>query len=131
MEDREIIEQLLVGAKFIEKTETGFVVEKDDKRYNLDYATYDGDCCGWAKIEDTLLISDNDLLNPVISSCEFAEHEYDCGYDCKMTLLGISKPIYVANATASSGSGWQYGATVTLYCVLDNGDIANTTLAVW
>jgi hypothetical protein len=96
--------------KFKVKTEKGkvrtFVLDEDE-----------GDCCGYNEVVSTLLIDKKELRNnPIITAIKESDTEEDDGNRHILTLVGISKPLAEINSYSSSGSGWCYGACVTLEC---------------
>jgi hypothetical protein len=96
--------------KFKVKTEKGkvrtFVLDEDE-----------GDCCGYNEVVSTLLIDKKELRNnPIITAIKESDTEEDDGNRHILTLVGISKPLAEIDTYSSSGSGWCYGACVTLEC---------------
>lgn len=96
--------------KFKVKTAKGkvrtFVLDEDE-----------GDCCGYNEVVATLLINKKELANnPIITDIKESDTEEDDGNRHILTLVGISKPLAEINSYSSSGSGWCYGACVTLEC---------------
>jgi hypothetical protein len=96
--------------KFKVKTAKGkvrtFVLDEDE-----------GDCCGFNEVVSTLLIDKKELRNnPIITDIKETDDEEDDGNRHILTLVGISKPLAEINSYSSSGSGWCYGACVTLEC---------------
>ena len=96
--------------KFKVKTAKGkvrtFVLDEDE-----------GDCCGYNEVISTLLINKKELANnPIITDIKEINNEEDDGNRHILTLVGISKPLAEINSYSSSGSGWCYGACVTLEC---------------
>lgn len=82
----------------------------------MNIETGSGDCCGYADFETKLLYSPNDLRNPIITN---VTKEDERGYDTDSSLVtfyGESKPLAPIESNAGSGSGWSYGAYVTLTC---------------
>lgn len=96
--------------KFKVKTTKGkvrtFVLDKDE-----------GDCCGYNTVVSTLLINKYELANnPIITHIQEKNTDENDGNRHILTLVGISKPLAEINSYSSSGSGWCYGACVTLKC---------------
>lgn len=97
--------------KFKVKTAKGkvrtFVLDEDE-----------GDCCGYNEVVSTLLIDKKELANnPIIT--DIKENDIDDSGEGNrhiFTLVGISKPLAEIDSYSSSGSGWCYGACVTLVC---------------
>ena len=109
-----MLEQL-IGAELIEINNNHIVVSKDNERYEITIDDDYGDCCGYNEIETYLLVSKNS--RPVITSVKIEDtsggREAD---ETRVTFFGESKPIATIDSLSSSGSGWGYGATVTLIC---------------
>ena len=82
-----------------------------------------GDCCGFNVIETKLYLSKSELeRNPVITNVEKVDTS---GCECdsaRITIFGEYKPMVEVNSESGSGSGWNYGACVTLRCVETNED---------
>lgn len=67
--------------------------------------------------------------NPVITKIEDTEEQEDYGEQkVRITFFGLDKKIAEINASAGSGSGWAYGACVSVWCVENN---KSETLASW
>lgn len=76
-----------------------------------------GDCCGCNDVISTLLIDKKELANnPIITDITEIDNEEDEGNRHILTLVGVSKPLAEIDSYSSSGSGWCYGACVTLVC---------------
>ena len=108
----------LIGYQLVSIDDTKIVVRKNDSEYTLNIKEYEGDCCGFNEIKTTLLISDTELkCNPIITNVEKEEmeDEYDGMYG-KLTFFGEYKPMAIVDGYSSSGSGWCYGACVSIYC---------------
>lgn len=109
----------LIGFRLISISNEEIIVEKDGKQYRLEIDDDYGDCCGWNEIEAKLLVSETDLVaNPVITNVEVhgsldENFEYSSG---KATFFGVYKPMATLETSSGSGSGWQYGAAVTVMC---------------
>ena len=109
--------EFLIGARLVTADDAGFeVVASNDKRYRFNFESYEGDCCGYNTISSHLLIEDEIEQNPIITKVRHATDEDNYSQSCEITFFGISKPIYTAAIESSSGSGWCYGATVSLTC---------------
>jgi hypothetical protein len=106
----------LVGFQLISLDNEQMVVQKDSKVYSLNFMCDEGDCCGYSNIFNTLFIDTNDIKeNPIITNIEYSSTNDD--YDTiKITLFGGMKKLAQIEAEAGSGSGWCYGATVTVEC---------------
>jgi len=111
-----MLEQL-IGAELIEITPQHIIVDKDGERYEINIDDDGGDCCGYNEIETHLLVSEHS--RPVITSVKVDDESSACGGwgdAARLTFFGESKPIAEIESLSSSGSGWGYGATVTLIC---------------
>lgn len=83
---------------------------------NYELIEDEGDCCGFNEF-GILLISKEELdRNPIITN--ITEERSDDGNSdvLKLTFFGEHKAIAEINSLSSSGSGWCYGACVTLRC---------------
>lgn len=107
----------LLGARLLKVGVDTFTVQLS----NGSIRTYDliedeGDCCGFNEF-DILLIDEEEIHNnPVITNITEERNEYTDGDVLKMTFFGEHKAIAEINSYSSSGSGWCYGACVTLKC---------------
>lgn len=111
----------LVGASLVELNERRFVVNKDDMLICFTFEEDSGSCCGFNEITTNLFISKEELhRNPIITSIE-TERGADNHEDrLVITLFGEQKQLAEIESISSSGSGWNYGATVTLRCLKTN-----------
>lgn len=78
----------------------------------------EGGCCGYNDFFAELFVSNEELKrNPVITKleCERSGDEENAD-SVRITFLGEAKKIMTINSLSSSGSGWCYGATVTVKC---------------
>lgn len=107
----------LIGYQLVSINSEEIIVKKDDKEYTLRIIDDYGACCGFNDITTELLISKTELQNnPIITNVEL---EQDCGDDeetAKLTFFGMYRPIATVDTLSSSGSGWGYGACVTVEC---------------
>jgi hypothetical protein len=100
---------LRVGVDFIE-------VKKDDEVFKLEIISDDGGCCGYAGFITNLLYSENDIRNPIITNVSLENKENPYEDVSIITFFGESKPLATIESEAGSGSGWSYGAFVSLRC---------------
>ena len=111
----------LVGASLVELNERRFIVNKDDMLICFTFEEDEGGCCGFNEITTNLFISKEELhRNPIITSIQT---ERDAGNNedrLIITLFGEQKQLAEIESMSSSGSGWSYGATVTLHCLKTN-----------
>lgn len=87
-----------------------------------------GDCCGWSHCDvDDNLESLEDKNDAVL--VDVVEIDYDSNFDSRCVVnfifdLGEEQGLILGyDMSAGSGSGWTYGAYVTLY--YDNEDVAS------
>lgn len=108
----------LIGYQLVFIDDENIVVRKDNTEYILNIKEDSGDCCGYNEITTKLLISETELnRNPIITNVEIdeVEAEWD-GMNAKLTFFGEYKPIAIVDTFSSSGSGWCYGACVSINC---------------
>lgn len=105
----------LVGYKLEKINDNNVVVSKNNELYVLTFVQDEGDCCGYNDLKTELLLDDNN--KPVITNVEYERITSDFDEDhVKITFFGSNKEIAKIDSTSSSGSGWQYGACVTIEC---------------
>lgn len=107
----------LIGAQILKIDETSIEVKLREETYTLEIVSNDGDCCGYADFTTNLLYSEEDMRNPIITNVELKNKEggYD-GDSSVITFYGENKELATIESEAGSGSGWNYGACVTLKC---------------
>ena len=108
----------LIGAQLISFGKDKFKVKTAKGKIRIFVLDEDeGGCCGYNEVVSTLLIDKKELRNnPIITDIKESDNEEDDGNRHILTLVGISKPLAEINSYSSSGSGWCYGACVTLEC---------------
>lgn len=109
----------IIGAQLIELSDEGFTVrDKDGKECHFIFEQDEGDCCGFNDITSTIFFNPNDKENlPVLTNIDLLEDECaDEGNSLRITFFGLAKKLAMIESYSSSGSGWEYGATVTLVC---------------
>ena len=107
----------LIGYRLEKINDEEIIISKNDKLYVLKIQQDEGDCCGYNELETTLLISDNN--KPIITNIEYEDiSKYEDWGDntIKITFFGENKEIATIKSKSSSGSGWYYGACVTVKC---------------
>lgn len=105
----------LIGYKLEKITNEEIVVSKDNELYVLKVIEDSGDCCGYNDLETQLLIDDEN--KPIITNVEYEDVYNDCDEQhVKITFYGENKQIALIDSLSSSGSGWCYGACVTIKC---------------
>lgn len=107
----------LVGFQLIDLTEDKILVRSPEgKVYTLFIEDDEGDCCGFNEIQSTLRIKKNSKKNPIITKINIKQSEEGEGEQCQVTFYGDSKILGLIDTYSSSGSGWSYGANVTVRC---------------
>lgn len=108
------ITDALIGAKLISVSDYEIKIEKDHKVYTLNIEQEQGGCCGYSEVETKLLI--NEKSKPVITKIEFDRNDNYENDTCLITFFGEYKPLATINSCSGSGSGYYYGACVTIEC---------------
>lgn len=106
----------MIGSRLINITDECMIFEKDGADFVAYFDTCDGDCCGYADIKNTLLFDNSSEINPIITKIEKDDTGSSYHDACKITLFGMDKAIATIEAEAGSGSGYCYGACVTVEC---------------
>jgi hypothetical protein len=119
----------LIGWQLVSITDTEITLTKDGEIIRAALIGDEGGCCGWYDVTTHLLIDDYELSrNPIVTKVERIEKDDGDGDLVCLVLLGEEKALAAVNTYASSGSGWCYGACVTIKCsTLD----LEETLAEW
>ena len=107
---------VLIGSQILTMTNDKIVVAKDGTNYTLYIGDYSDDYCGFNEIQTVLNYGENRADNPIITDIVREIDNGDDGSSCKVTFYGDSKAIGTIDAYSSSGSGWEYGARVTVEC---------------
>lgn len=115
-------ENKLLGMRLEELTEDYMVVSDSKGKYKLEFVKYDGDCCGYSDVETKLYLDETKKENPIITKIESNRINGE-GDFLDVTMFGCYK-LYVEqekklaelNFASSSGSGWAYGAAITVRC---------------
>lgn len=108
----------LVGFQLVSIDDNEIIVRKNGVINKLTFHRDEGDCCGFTELETKLLITPDEAhRNPVITDVYINEHdgEYD-GQVVRITFFGEYLPLANVYSYASSGSGWCYGAAVSIDC---------------
>lgn len=108
----------LVGAQIVSIGESSVIVKLDGQIHTLEILSDDGGCCGYADFKTHLLYSEQDFRNPIITNVEKESKDMYEGDSSVVTFYGESKALATIESDAGSGSGWSYGAYVTLRCKL-------------
>lgn len=106
----------LIGAQILTVSDESIEVKLDNKVFTLDIISDDGDCCGYSAFTTNMLYSENDSRNPIITNVSLKSGESDYDDSSVITFYGESKPLATIESEAGSGSGWGYGAFVSLRC---------------
>lgn len=118
----------LVGYKLVQLDESGFTVRGrngNEKHFvfNEDY----GDCCGFNTIKTALFFDPKDEKRvPAITRVEQDRRSEGDGDNLLITFFGYDRRLAMVESYSSFGSGWEYGATVTLTC-RETGEEAEVT----
>ena len=119
----------LVGFQLVNLDNDHMIVRKKNQEFVLSFSSDHGDCCGYANIETVLCFDRSSTKrNPVITNVEYADEGSEYQSEIKITLFGENKKIAEVSAEAGSGSGWSYGANVTVSC---NALGINETIVQW
>lgn len=107
----------LIGYQLVDLNNEQLIVSKNNKEYIIEINEDGGDCCGYNAIETQLFFNKAEKKrNPIITNIKVDHEEGEDDDTCKIAFFGESKKIGLIDAYSSSGSGWQYGATVWLEC---------------
>jgi hypothetical protein len=106
----------LIGAQIVSVHDDFIRISLNGKEYDLELESDGGDCCGYGDFETRFLLEEGSERNPIITDVELHENG---GYDSDFATLvfyGEDKAIAEVEASAGSGSGWHYGAWVSISC---------------
>ena len=107
----------LVGFQLVDLTKEKILVRSPQGEiYTLFIEDDEGDCCGFNQIDTFLSIEKNSKNNPIITRVGIRNSESGEGEECEVTFYGGSKILGSIDTYSSSGSGWNYGANVTVRC---------------
>lgn len=107
----------LIGAQILTVNDDSIEVKLGEKTFKLEIVSDGGDCCGYADFTTNLLYSENDFRNPIITNVSLEGGEGAYCDSSIITFYGESKPLATIESEAGSGSGWSYGAFVSLKCI--------------
>lgn len=117
MNNIEKFQDALIGCQLIKLDDEHMIVKTPSgELIPFEFTLYHGDCCGYAEITNTLLYASSDKNNPVITKVERDEDSDGYSETVVLTLFGIDKDLATVKTTCGSGSGWCYGATVSVQC---------------
>lgn len=115
--ENELEEKLkkLIGYKLIAIHNDMIEVSKDGISHYIHITRDEGDCCGYNELKTELYLSQN--CYPIITnvSCEKKVEPFD-SETCKITFYGLDNKLASIESTSGSGSGYAYGACVTIKC---------------
>jgi hypothetical protein len=106
----------LVGAQILTVKDDSIEVKLDGKIFTLEIISDGGGCCGYADFTTNLHYSENDIRNPIITNVSLENKEDNYSDASIVTFYGESKPLATIESEAGSGSGWNYGAFVSIRC---------------
>lgn len=105
----------LVGMTLLDLNTQGFTVkDKDGEQLHFVFDENEGDCCGFNKIKTTLSMSRKNP--PVITKVQYQDVSAGDEDAIVITFFGLDREIAKIFSKSSSGSGWAYGATVSVKC---------------
>lgn len=104
----------LVGFQLVSINNDAIIVKKDEKEYLINFEEDEGECCGFNDLETELLINDNS--KPIITSIKGIDKSDDWEEAVEIIFYGENKQLAKINSRSSSGSGWSYGACITVKC---------------
>ena len=126
----------LVGMQIVSIEDEVITVESASgtKQHKLKISSNPSDCCGWASFEAKLFFEPGNQRNPVIVAVGQDHNDSNDGKVNKITFFGEGKPgkntiLATIDSAAGSGSGWPYGACVTITC--KELGMNNLTLVEW
>lgn len=106
----------LIGYQPVDLNKKEIVVQKNGKRFSIEIDDDSGVCCGYNNIEAHLYVGGEVKRNPIITDVTKENEDIDCSDKCCITFFGEDKILAELYTESSSGSGWCYGAAVTLKC---------------
>lgn len=117
----------LVGMQLVNLTKHAIMVKKNGKTFQIHIDDDEGDCCGFNEISTRLYFKPNSKRNPVITSVVQKSQTKEVEETCNVIFFGEDKTIAELDTLSSSGSGWGYGATVSVKCdKLDIDDVLSS-----
>lgn len=118
----------LIGFQIVSISNTEIKVKnKCGEVFNISIEDDSGDCCGYNDIKTQLFYEEGSQRNPIITGVRQARDVVGDSQSCEVTFFGEHKAIASISTFSSSGSGWYYGATVSVRCdALDIDDILSS-----
>ena len=108
----------LIGKQIICANDTQLICQgKNGETVDISFYADNVDC-GYAEVTRELFFEPNNKNNPVITDWEFAGGDRDNSCRVELTFFGLKKPLVKYDLECGSGSGWHYGAAITV--VFDN-----------
>lgn len=107
---------VLIGSQILTMSKDKIIVKKNGVNYTLIVDNHESDWGGFNLIETTLNYGENSSDNPIITKIWRSDEDSGYGSTCTVTFYGGSKVVGVIDTESSSGSGWAYGACVSLEC---------------
>lgn len=105
----------LVGMTLIDLNSGGFTVQdKDGERLHFIFDEDEGGCCGYNEIRTTLSMSRRNP--PAITKVQYQDISAGDEDAVIITFFGLDREIAEIFSKSSSGSGWAYGASVSVKC---------------
>lgn len=103
----------LIGYQLKDINEDKIIVIKDNKEYIINFIEEEGGCCGFNELN----INKSDFNdNPIITNIERQDKSEIDEERIIITFYGKNKELAKIDSISSSGSGWNYGATVSIEC---------------
>ena len=108
----------LIGSQIINVGDDNFTVRtQQGENRTFRIIEDEGDCCGYNNWGIQIFNKDEIDRNPIITKVvDTGEQEDGDAVIRYITLFGEYAPLVEINSLSSSGSGWAYGACVTLLC---------------
>lgn len=119
-----------IGAQVLEAAKYGVRVKKDGLEYDFYFEEDCGDCCGYNTFNAYVLYEKYSDRNPIITNVEVGGGSGECD-SLEITFFGESKALAKIESESGSGSGWCYGATVSLVFQPKDNDSLELELTSW
>lgn len=106
----------LIGGQITTMTNEGFSVRfANGQVRNFVFVEDKGDCCGYNELQTELFYSKDSKDNPAIVKVEYEGDDND-GDSLTITFFGAYAPLAEINSCSYSGSGYRYGAAMSVIC---------------
>lgn len=107
----------LIGGQILKMSDDGFLVRlANGEIRNFIFVEDEGDCCGYNVFQTHLFYSENSKENPIITKIDYEQEEIEEGDAMTITFFGNYAPLAKIDSYSSSGSGWGYGASMSVLC---------------